>query len=311
MENDSKKPKEAEDDFNSLNFKNSTPSSDKKKEYNPYKGITIEEVNKQIDDLFHKSHPEMKPLEIPTNILPKEDAKAEQPTTFNKYEVYPDLNGQKWINVAQSKYEVITERYTGSIDLIDKASDITEEPKYWDTPNEPNASKISKQETYSQCLKARNPKKTYFFDYPVEEEKFTYSIEEVIVIIDELLKKNIGDLVIAGSVGLFLQDKLNRSSFGDIDFTYSSNLELDEELEDRSHSYEKEIKNCKGVWFNHVPIDFFKKDSEINIVEVNYNNKTYICQNYKDIIFSKIEMVTSNIKDWDYLSKNYIDINIV
>ena len=158
-----------------------------------------------------------------------------------------------------------------------------------------------------KAQKIRSPKYYGSRQYPKKEY---FSANDLLEVVDELLEKEIGNIFIGGSLSLFLQGKLDRCEFKDLDLIYQGNLELDEDIEDyNSGSEYPESKNLKSVIYQNTPIDLFKED-EIEFVMVNYQGKTYKCQRYKKIIEAKLKMSLKDMKDKDYLFNNFIEIKI-
>lgn len=146
-----------------------------------------------------------------------------------------------------------------------------------------------------------------------QKPKSQYTLEECLSTYRELVEKDIGDIYLSGSVGLFIQGKLDRCKFKDLDIVVVGDFELDEEIEDyiRRSSYpmDEVSTNLKTVIFNDVLIDLFTVKN-IKRIDVEYEGHTYKCQQYPGIVQAKLEMALKKLKDKDFLLKHIVDIII-
>lgn len=126
--------------------------------------------------------------------------------------------------------------------------------------------------------------------------------------------KDIGDIYLTGSVGLFLQGKLDRTEYKDLDVLVLGEYQLDDDIKEHyRNDYPSDPNKSKrrSVKFEDIPIDLFKVGG-VNSVTITHDGKEYKCQHYKDIIMAKVKMAFEKLKDKDYLLDNGIlDIKIL
>lgn len=132
-----------------------------------------------------------------------------------------------------------------------------------------------------------------------------YEIKECLNCFKELYKKNIGEIYLTGSVALYLQGKISRSSFKDIDLVIVGKYELDDDIysDPFCRRYPPDMNNTErsSYIFNNVKLDIFSGPTSVNSVNVEYNGDNYLCQDYRDIIKAKLNMVLPKVKDLDEL----------
>ena len=149
---------------------------------------------------------------------------------------------------------------------------------------------------------------------PYGNKKSKFKIDELIETFKELQHKDIGDIYLTGSVGLYLQKKLDRDEFKDLDIVLVGKLELDDDMKEHHRGDYPKDDQCeerKSVIFNNIPIDIFVVKKPVNKVVVTYEGTEIVCQHYKDIIQAKLNMALNKLKDKDYLLNNCIDIKIL
>ena len=141
-----------------------------------------------------------------------------------------------------------------------------------------------------------------------------FELDRCLDCFDELLEKQIGDIYLTGSVALFIQGKISRSQFKDLDIVILGEYSLDDDMIDLRvlHSYpeNRNGNTRKAICYNNTAIDIFSVKDSINVVDVEYEGKVYKCQDYKDIIMEKLWMVLPNMKDYKELMDGIIEINI-
>jgi len=145
--------------------------------------------------------------------------------------------------------------------------------------------------------------------YNLKEE---YTLQECLDAFDNLCKKDIGDIYLTGSVALYLQSKITRTMFKDLDIVCVGEYMLDDDIYDNPYGckYPPDPSGVERtpVAFNDVKIDIFSNINYINSVNVEYLGKTYLCQDYKDIIKAKLRMVLPKVKDLDELLETSFEI---
>ncbi len=131
----------------------------------------------------------------------------------------------------------------------------------------------------------------------------SYDINTILSTYRELQSKQIGDIYLTGSVALYLQGKISRTNFKDLDIIVLGDYELDDDIQDYNRGFEypqvATLGENKCIVFNNMPIDLFKFDKNelFNLVEIDVDGFTYVCQDYKDIIKAKFNMIISKMKD--------------
>lgn len=142
--------------------------------------------------------------------------------------------------------------------------------------------------------------------------KDEYALQECLDAFDNLCKKEIGDIYLTGSVALYLQGKITRTIFKDLDVVVVGEYMLDDDIYDNPYGckYPPDPSGIERtpVAFNDVKIDIFSNINYVNSVNVEYLGKTYLCQDYKDIIKAKLRMVLPKMKDLDELLETSFEI---
>lgn len=140
------------------------------------------------------------------------------------------------------------------------------------------------------------------------------TIDKVMTSILELLEKNCGNFIVTGSVALYLQGKLSRKQFSDVDLISFSDVEYDDDMtrwKGAEYPKTKNLGEQEQFIFNGMMVDVFKMppDTKIDVVEVNWNGNVFQCQDYKGIIMAKLNMVLPKMKDSEELLKTCFEIN--
>ena len=151
-----------------------------------------------------------------------------------------------------------------------------------------------------------------------ESLKDQYSVSELLTLVDELYEKEIGDFCITGSLALYLQGKIKRDKFHDVDILISGDYVLDDDVEDingKDYSDQKvdlgyKRKACALSGVRMCIFENSNKDS-MDFVDVIINNKTYKCQHYSYILNIKLAQALKYFKDKDDLIGSSIKIEIV
>ena len=137
------------------------------------------------------------------------------------------------------------------------------------------------------------------------KQKSEFFIDECLSSFRTLCEKQIGDIYLTGSVALYLQGKITRCTFKDIDIIVAGEYSLDDDILDnptwRDYPPDPNGTERKPLLFNGIKIDLFYNVEKVNFIEVEYQGNTYLCQDYKDIIKAKLNMVLPKVKDLDEL----------
>ena len=138
-----------------------------------------------------------------------------------------------------------------------------------------------------------------------KKQKAEFFIYECLSSFRTLCEKQIGDIYLTGSVSLYLQGKITRCTFKDIDIIVAGEYSLDDDILDnptwRDYPQDPNGAERKPLLFNGIKIDLFYNVEKVNFIEVEYHGNTYLCQDYKDIIKAKLNMVLPKVKDLDEL----------
>lgn len=192
-------------------------------------------------------------------------------------------------------------------DAYEKYMQITSEPLRWNSgqPSDKIPKSIKPKRGLTMDKKLRNAEIRYSL-------KDDYTIDECLDAFNELCEKQIGDIYLTGSVALFLQGKITRCLFKDLDVAVIGEYELDDDIYENPYGckYPPDPSGTERtpLAFNNVKIDLFSNIDHINSVNVKYNGKTYFCQDYKDIIKAKLRMVLPKVKDLDELLETSFEI---
>lgn len=149
---------------------------------------------------------------------------------------------------------------------------------------------------------------------PQVKIKSKITINQAIDAIDELIEKDLCEFIITGSVALYLQGKLSRKEFSDIDLVSFHAFNLDDDMSKVSRpKYEvnRELGDLSAFVFNGIIFDVFSFSPEtaITTTEVVFKGKTYLCQDYKEIVKAKLLMTLPKMKDFQEIWDNIIEIN--
>lgn len=144
------------------------------------------------------------------------------------------------------------------------------------------------------------------------KQKSEFFIDECLSSFRTLCEKQIGDIYLTGSVALYLQGKITRCTFKDIDIIVAGEYSLDDDILDnptwRDYPPDPNGTERKPLLFNGIKIDLFYNVEKVNFIEVEYHGNTYLCQDYKDIIKAKLNMVLPKVKDLDELLETSFEI---
>lgn len=192
-------------------------------------------------------------------------------------------------------------------DAYHKYMQITSEPSGWKSPK-----------YHDDKPKIIRPKRGLSIDQKrrsmdiCDKLKDEYTLQECLDAFNDLCNKEIGDIYLTGSVSLYLQSKITRTSFKDLDVVCIGEYMLDDDIYDNPYGcqYPPDPNGTerKPLAFNNVKIDLFSNVDYVNYVDVEYLGKTYGCQNYKDIIKAKLRMVLPKVKDLDELLETSFEI---
>jgi len=192
-------------------------------------------------------------------------------------------------------------------DAYEKYMQITSEPLRWNSgkPSDKIPKSIKPKRGLTMDQKMRNAEVRYNL-------KDEYTLQECLDAFNDLCNKEIGNIYLTGSVALFLQGKITRTTFKDLDVICVGEYMLDDDIYDNPYGckYPPDPSGIerKPLAFNNVKIDLFSNISYVNSINVEYLGKTYLCQNYKDIIKAKLRMVLPKVKDLDELLETSFEI---
>jgi len=166
----------------------------------------------------------------------------------------------------------------------------------------------------SDQLKIKSKSRPSWFDKVTPKHKDSIFIKEALTAFRELKEKDISEFILTGSVALFIQGKITRNKFKDVDIISTSKYEMDDDMQDYPRQRYEPVEGngeLKSMVLSGVLFDVFNYDSEakIDIVEVKYNKETYLCQDWRQIIMAKMRMIIPKMKDHEELFKNCIEIN--
>lgn len=135
--------------------------------------------------------------------------------------------------------------------------------------------------------------------------KDEYTLQECLDAFNDLCNKEIGNIYLTGSVALYLQGKITRTMFKDLDVACVGEYMLDDDIYDNpfagKYPPDETGVGRSALAFNNVKIDLFSNVHMVTFIDVEYLGKTYRCQDYKDIIKAKLRMVLPKVKDIDEL----------
>ena len=194
--------------------------------------------------------------------------------------------------------------------------DVREDPKYREYITLGKDDSISGGKPTLKQSKYRNPFKlkkqsSYCEKMSRYDLNEFFSIDRLIECYNDLQEKNIGNICITGSLALYLQGKISRTEFKDLDIIVTGEYSLDDDINElvkREYPPDPNGTTVKSVEYNGVPIDFFSGRTDIDRICVKFNGKSYLCQDYKQIIKAKINMILPKIKDLDELMGVSFDI---
>ena len=176
-----------------------------------------------------------------------------------------------------------------------------------------DAIKYSWEDEYKSINKDGKPKRPNKLQIKPKINS-SYDIDEILNTYRELQSKQIGDIYLTGSIALHLQSKISRTKFKDLDIIVIGEYELDDDILDYSRPFEYPQTNgvgeTKSIVFNNTPIDLFRFDNSdsLNLVEVERGGFIYLCQDYKDIVKVKFNMIIDRMKDSQELYGTCFDL---
>jgi len=192
-------------------------------------------------------------------------------------------------------------------DAYEKYVQIISEPLRWNSgkPSDKIPKSIKPKRGLTMDQKMRNAEVRYNL-------KDEYTLQECLDAFNDLCNKEIGNIYLTGSVALYLQGKITRTTFKDLDVVCVGEYMLDDDIYDNPYGcqYPPDPSGVKRkpLAFNNVKIDLFSNISYVNSINVEYLGKTYLCQNYKDIIKAKLRMVLPKVKDLEELLETSFEI---
>jgi hypothetical protein len=177
--------------------------------------------------------------------------------------------------------------------------------------NPPQDKEYTWETEYNQISKGRRgksmpkPKSVNF------RRKDFYTLEECLKAYRELTEKEIGDICLTGSLALLLQNVIKRTRFNDMDVIIVGNYQLDDDImpyqKDNNYPEDPNLGELSNLVYSNIPIDLFKfnKDYSVQKVVITYKGNEYICQDYRDIIKAKMQMVLPRMKDYSDIAKHF------
>jgi hypothetical protein len=216
---------------------------------------------------------------------------------------YYDI-GQDDVKVSKSTEAKLRSSFS---DAYEKYMQITSEPLRWNSgkPSDKIPKSIKPKRGLTMDQKMRNAEVRYNL-------KDEYTLKECLDAFNDLCNKEIGDIYLTGSVALYLQGRITRTMFKDLDVICVGEYMLDDDIYDNPYGckYPPDPSGVerKPLAFNNVKIDLFSNINFVNIVDIEYFGKMYKCQDYKDIIKAKLRMVLPKVKDLDELLETSFEI---
>lgn len=182
---------------------------------------------------------------------------------------------------------------------------------FYDADIEMYSQLVSSARSYLSDAKAVKKKKPSLDSMSRKSKAFEmlkdeYNIEECLNCFESLTEKNIGDIYLSGSVALYIQGKITRSKFKDLDIVVLGDLVMDDDMYDnpyaRNYRNRDQQFDCNAIIYDDVKIDLFTNVRPgLKYIDVEYHGKTYKCQHYHDIIRAKLDMAFDTFKDFDDL----------
>lgn len=189
---------------------------------------------------------------------------------------------------------------------------------YFDSPSEPTQIEEPKGRSYLNDSKAIKKKLKPSWMVSAEKRissstktKEEYTIEECLNCFENLVEKDIGEIYLCGAVALYIQGKIKRDWFSDLDIVVIGKLTLDDDIHDNPYArkYNNKEFDRKAMIFEGVKIDFFNNlDYKPRFIDVEYNGKIYKCEHYHDIIKAKLDMIMNGFKDLNELENSSFKI---
>lgn len=188
--------------------------------------------------------------------------------------------------------------------------------EYFDIPSEPMQIEEPRSRSYLNDAKAIKKKRPSWESISRRSKSFEklkdeYNIEECLNCFESLVEKNIGEIYLCGAVALYIQGKIKRDWFSDLDIFVVGKLTLDDDIHDNPYArkYNNKEFDRKAMIFEGVKIDFFNNlDYKPRFIDVEYNGKIYKCEHYHDIIKAKLDMIMNGFKDLNDLENSSFKI---
>lgn len=237
----------------------------------------------------------------------------------------PSLHFGSRPRAEEGVYGQIINKYTASPSWYDPDEEL---PSL--TPIQPNQaydikeavdSEIGWLEEYQQNIMSNNNSKKKRSNRRLAKSNFRnakFTAEQLLKTFDKMVEKEVGNIAITGSLALFLQGKITRNIFGDLDILVrSGEVQLDDEFEDVQMDMGYDPNNSlvatpKIYYYNESLIDVFPVETQtLDTVDVEYLGKAYLCVHYKHILDAKLKMILPKMKDYRELYNSCFEMNIL
>ena len=182
---------------------------------------------------------------------------------------------------------------------------------FYDADTEMYSQLLSSAKSYLNDAKAVKKKRPSWQSVSQKSKAFEmlkdeYNIEECLNCFESLTEKNIGDIYLSGSAALYVQGKITRSKFKDLDIVVLGDLVMDDDMYDnpyaRNYRNKDQQFDRRAIIYDDVKIDLFTNvRPDRTYIDVEYHGKIYKCQHYHDIVDAKLDMVFAQFKDFDDL----------
>jgi len=236
----------------------------------------------------------------------------------------------QWTSIVQSApipYYIPDSRYKVGVDPGDRPKSTRND--YFDIPvikpgsglrasmetvNVDNTGKYnwsSEYERMADSIKKKSPK---YMSQPIPKYKDQINIKDALSSFRDLNEKDVNKFILTGSVALFVQNKITRNRFKDVDIISMSDFEMDDDMVVYPRLKYEIIDGggeMRSIVFNNVLFDIFSynPEKEIDVIEVKFGKETYLCQDWKQIIMAKMRMIIPKMKDHEEIFNNCIEIN--
>ena len=144
--------------------------------------------------------------------------------------------------------------------------------------------------------------------------KTFYTLDECLKAYQELTEKDFAKICLTGSIALYLQGKIARDRFKDVDIIVVGDYTLDDDMNDiqrNRHVKDEKLCESRAISYLNTPFDMFlmKDDSNLKTVTVVRDGVEYVCQDYRDIIRAKLIMCMQSMKDSDELFEKHFNLS--